>query len=88
MAVLSDGPFVVGGSETTGSDEDFVAFKLDPSDGSILWKWKVSIPSVARRIAVSRLPYPCASSLVLFEDMIPLGFTQHFKIPSIVVMES
>lgn len=45
-AVLSDGSIVVGGSETFGEtgddDEDFVAFRLNHTDGSLIWKWKVS----------------------------------------------
>lgn len=42
VAALSDGYVVVAGTEDSDSgDEDFVSFKLDPSDGTLIWKWKV-----------------------------------------------
>lgn len=41
-ALLSDGYIVVAGIEEGDSGEsDFVAFKLNPSDGTMVWKWKV-----------------------------------------------
>lgn len=35
---------MVAGEEErdSGTDYDFVAFKLDPWDGRVIWKWKVS----------------------------------------------
>lgn len=43
--VLPDGSPVVAGFEydDTGGG-DFLALKLDPADGSVIWTWKVRVP--------------------------------------------
>lgn len=47
-AALSDRSILVAGTEYEESKGfDFVALKLDPS-GDILWKWKMSYPTILR----------------------------------------
>lgn len=43
--MLTDGyPLVAGWEDAELEGQYFVAFKLDPSDGTLLWKWQVHAP--------------------------------------------
>lgn len=54
---LPDGNLLVAGWEASDLDGfDFVAVKIDPSDGSLIWKWKVSSRPTRLRCCVMALP--------------------------------
>lgn len=43
--MLTDGyPLVAGWEDAELEGQYFIAFKLDPSDGTVLWKWQVHAP--------------------------------------------